>query len=85
MGWSTDASPAATNATAKSAATGGEPWSESRTNARLQAARPAWVTISSFRRSTASASEPAPRAKMRIGTSWNSVSAAMASVEPVRT
>ena len=82
VGWSTAASPAATNATANRAGTGGEPCSASRTRARLQAASPAWVAISSLRRSTASASEPAPRAKSRIGTSWNSVSAAIASVEP---
>ena len=84
-GWSTADSPAARNATANSAGSGGEPLSARTTSARLHPAMPAWVAISSLRRSTASASDPAPSANSRIGTSWNSVSAAIARVEPVRT
>ncbi len=84
-GWSTAENPAAKNATKNSVQTGGSPDSARRTRARLQAASPTCVAISSLRRSTASASEPAPSANSRIGTSWNKVSAAMARVEPVRT
>ena len=39
-------------------------------NAALVAARLICVTSSSLRRSTASATAPPPRAKIRIGTSW---------------
>ena len=84
-GWSTADSPAATNATANSASIGGDPVSARATSARLHAAMPAWVAINNRRRSTASASDPAPSANSRIGTSWKSVSAAIARVEPVRT
>jgi hypothetical protein len=46
--------------------------------------RPDWVSRSRRRRSTASASDPAARAMVRIAMSWNAVSAAMARVDPVR-
>jgi hypothetical protein len=85
VGWSTAESPAAKNATTNSAQTGGGPAIVRTARARLQIASPTCVARRSFRRSTASASEPAPSANNRIGTSWNSVSAAIASVEPVRT
>src|SRR6516165_10499807 len=85
VGWSTDERPAAKKATTKKAHTGGGPVIVRTARAKLHKARPAWVASRSRRRSTASASDPAPSANSRIGTSWKSVSAAMASVEPVRT
>ena len=68
-GWSIAPSPAATNATAKMAAIGGAGVSAITASARLQAASPSCVTMSSRRRSTASATAPPPSAKIRIGTS----------------
>ena len=84
-GWSSEARPAATNATANRATSGGAGWSEPGREGRAAGHQPHLGDGSSRRRSTASATEPAPSEKMRIGTSWNSVSAAIASVEPVRT
>ena len=52
---------------------GGEPCRARTTSTRQHAARPAWVAISRRRRSTASASEPAPSANSRMGMSWKSV------------
>ena len=85
VGWSTAPRPAARNATANRAGSGGFPLSASTVSVRLQTASPDWVSISSRRRSTASASDPAPSANSRMGTSWKSVSAPIASVDPVRT
>ena len=84
-GWSTEDRPAARNATANRAGSDGAPCNARTTSTSEHAARPAWVTISRRRRSTASASEPAPSANRRIGMSWKSVSAAIARVDPVRT
>ncbi len=85
VGPSTELRPAAMKATPKIAARGGPGMSARTTRLRLVRAIPTWVTISTLRRSTASASEPAPSEKTRIGTSWASTSAPIASVEPVRT
>jgi hypothetical protein len=85
VGWSTAASEARTKATPNSASNGGAGWRASRNSAAVPAAWPAWVIHSSRRRSTTSASEPAPSANSRVGTSWNRISAAIASVDPVST
>src|SRR5664279_1800289 len=69
VGPSTELNPAATNATAKIAISGGAGIRARATRARLDRAIPAWVTISSLRRSTASATDPAPSEKTRIGMS----------------
>ena len=85
VGWSTAASPAATNATPNRATTGGSGARAIATKAALQPASPICVAMRSLRRSNASASDPAPNANSMSGMSWAAVSAAIASVEPVRT
>src|SRR6266516_3202689 len=84
-GWSIEARLAARKATPKIAGNdGGEP-SARTASARLQNAIPTEVTRMSRRRSTASATAPAPSDNARMGTSWTAARKPTVTVDWVST
>ena len=84
-GWSTEPSPAATKASAYTAHSGGTGRRATAASPRVTKASATWVTSSSRRRSTASATAPPPSENARIGTSWTSDSAPTARTSCVST